>query len=119
MRARSYFRALGLVFVTLLAVAFASDMSVRAAEQVYEVQRQIGKAGAGTSLCAPSSSEHDHKRSCSLCHLISSCDLPPSAGLLLIEIERDLIARVILPQMRRDAARPRDPATPARGPPAC
>lgn len=112
------FRLLGLVFVTLLTVAFATGTAVRAAPSVSEVQLEAYQLSGGllADLCKDKDSDHAHMASCSLCHLVAGSDLP-DVSLLLIQIERALVATVILPQIRRAEARPYDPATPTRGPP--
>ncbi|WP_136686037.1 hypothetical protein [Falsirhodobacter xinxiangensis] len=118
MRDLAPLRLLGLVFVTLLAVAFATGTAVRAAPSVSEVQLEAYQLQGGllADLCNEKSPDHAHMAGCSLCHLVAGCDLP-DATLSLVEIDRKLIAAVILPQIERAAAHPRDPATPTRGPP--
>lgn len=119
MHALAPLRLLGLVFVTLLLVAFSTSTAVRAAPSVSELRLEAYQLQGGllSDLCNDTSSDHAHKPSCSLCHLITGSDLPDN-GLSLVEIERKLVAAIILPQTRRAEAHPRDPAVPPRGPPA-
>lgn len=118
MRDLAPLRLLGLVFVTLLAVAFATGTAVRAAPTLTEVRLEAYQLQGGlvADLCNEKSPDHAHLASCSLCHLVAGSDLP-DIGLPLIEIERKLVATLILPQVQRAATQPRDPATPTRGPP--
>lgn len=116
---RLLLRVSGLVMMALLALAFATATVARAAPTATEVRLEAFQLAGGVAddLCNTKDSDHPHLYSCSLCHLISSGDLP-EAMLSLTGIEQLVVATVILPQLRRAAARPRDPATPPRGPPA-
>lgn len=118
MRDTALLRLLGLVFVTVLAVAFATGTAVRAAPTVSEVRLEVYQLQGGvlTDLCNDMSPDHAHMASCSLCHLVAGSDLP-DIGLSLAEIEGAFVATIILPQIRRAAWHPRNPATPTRGPP--
>lgn len=108
----------GLLLLILLALAFASGAAGRAVPTVAEARLQAFELSGGVlaDLCHAGQPERPHVASCSLCHLVAAGDLPDTP-LKLVEIERRLLAAVILPQIRRGEARPRDPATPTRGPP--
>lgn len=112
------FRMAGLALLTLLAVAFATGTALHAAPNLNEARLEAYQLAGGSldDLCGEDGADHAHIASCSLCHLVSSSDLPQTVHSLTL-IERRLVATVILPQLRRAAARPRDPATPPRGPP--
>lgn len=111
-------RVLGLAFLTLLTLAFASGSFARAApqasERTLEVLQLMGMDVG--DLCDEDSPQHVHLAECSLCHLVAGADLP-DAALTLIEVDRRIVATIVLPRMDRAAAHPRDPATPPRGPP--
>lgn len=112
------FRLLGLIFVTLLAVAFITGTAARAAPSVSEVRLEFYQLQGGVlaDLCDETSADPGHLAHCSLCHLVAGSTIPDT-GLPLVEIERKLVDAVILPQIRRAEARLRDPAIPPRGPP--
>ncbi|MDH2327405.1 hypothetical protein QCN27_11055 [Cereibacter sp. SYSU M97828] len=118
MREHLSLRVLGLTFLTLLAIAFASGSYARSApaasEQKLEMLQLMGMSV--DDLCDEDGRQHAHLAECSLCHLVAGTNLP-DAGLTLIELDRRIVAALVLPQMDRAAARPRDPATPPRGPP--
>lgn len=118
MRDRLSLRTLGLALMTLLALAFASGSYARAAPTLADVKLDayILSGGSALDLCRQADGDHAHLAECALCHLVAASNLP-EAGLSLIRIDARMMATVILPQIRRAAARPRDPATPPRGPP--
>ncbi|MCJ8140018.1 hypothetical protein [Falsirhodobacter halotolerans] len=117
MRAFAAFRILGLVAVTLLTVAFATGTVGRAAPSVTDMYLSAYQLQGGllSDLCHDTP-DHAHEAGCSLCHLVAASNLP-DVNLPLIRAERARVAAIILPQIRRAAARPHDPATPTRGPP--
>lgn len=118
MRSLAPFRFLGLIFVTLLTVAFAAGTAARAAPSVSEVRLELYQLQGGllADLCDETLSDPAHLAHCSLCHLVAGSTVPDTS-LPLVEIERKLVDAVILPQVRRAKARLRDPAIPPRGPP--
>lgn len=118
MRDLASLRHFGIVFVTLLTVAFATGTAARSAPTVSETRLEAYQLQGGllSDLCNEMSSDHAHIVSCSLCHLVAGSDLPQTAH-VLVEIERKLFSSVILPQIQRAALQLRDPATPPRGPP--
>ena len=118
MRLLAPLRALGLVLLALTAVAFATGTAVRAAPSLSELRLDAYQlaGGALADLCNDQGPDHAHMASCALCHLVAGSDLPPG-GLALTEIERSYVTAHLLPQVRRAAARARDPAIPPRGPP--
>lgn len=118
MRALALFRRLGMVLATLLAVAFATETAARTAPSVsdrgLEVYQLLG--GLVSDLCNTTGTDAAHTPDCSLCHLLTGGDWPghhPS----FVRSERARVLRLVLPQIRRARAHPRDPAIPPRGPP--
>ena len=118
MRAMVPLRLLGLVLVALMTVAFASGTAARAAPTANDMRLNAYQLAGGllSDLCHDHAPDHAHMESCALCHLVSGADLPPHRP-PTAALERRLVATVILPQIRRAEARPRDPTTPTRGPP--
>lgn len=116
MRHLGKYRIGGLVGVLLLTFAFAIGGAVRPSASVAEA-RLDALALAGFSLDDLCNDQTSHDARCSLCNLLSGGDLPSLTG-ILISLDRQLVASVILPDMQRAALRPRDPAVPLRGPPA-
>lgn len=112
-------RILGLVMMTLLAVAFATGTAVRAAPSVTEIRLEAFQLAGGVveELCNVKGPDHAHIASCALCDLIAASHMP-DACIPMMALERQVVATVILPQVERAAARARDPAIPPRGPPA-
>lgn len=111
-------RLLGLVLVTLLAIAFATGTAVRAAPTASEVRLEAFQllGGLPDDLCNDSAPDHAHTASCALCHLVAGAALPdPGAFPAGVTLARAF--SVTLPQIRRAPTGPRNPATPTRGPP--
>lgn len=109
---------LGLIVVTLLTVAFATGTALRASPSVVQVRLEAYQLSGGllSDLCDDHAQGHAQMANCWLCHLIAGCDLPANR-LTRIDIERQLIATVVLPQLLRVRHLPHDPAAPTRGPP--
>lgn len=118
MRDVMHLRFLGLIMVTLLAVAFSTGTAMRIAPTASEARLEAYQLAGGllADLCNEKSPDHAHMTQCALCNLVAGSDLPDTR-LSLVAIERLVVGTVILPQIQRAAASPRDPATPTRGPP--
>ncbi|WP_295045207.1 DUF2946 family protein [uncultured Paracoccus sp.] len=67
-------------------------------------------------LCADHGTTRDHDGHCPLCTLTGVAGLPPVMA-FAVDAEQRILARIVLPQIRRAAGHARDPAVPKRGPP--
>lgn len=118
MRALALIKALRVVLVALIAMAFAVDSHARTApteaELWYDAYLLAGNAPEW--LCADSGTDHADAPGCALCHLVAHADLPAPSLRLALTRSR-LVATVIQPRACPVRTRARDPATPTRGPP--
>ncbi|WP_265502161.1 hypothetical protein [Paracoccus beibuensis] len=112
-------RMLCLLVLAMVGVAFASATAVRGVPSAGEVRLEafLLSGGSVADLCRHDQDGHEQVLHCALCHLVAGTDLP-SADPPPIAIERRVLASIILPQVRRAGLRPKNPATPLRGPPA-
>lgn len=118
MRAFESLPVLRLVMALLLALAFAGAGFARAAPSIAEARLDaLMLAGFDKAdLCRDAAEGHAHLAECSLCNLVSNSTFPDGT-LSLLDMERRLVASILLPQIRRAALHRHDPAIPPRGPP--
>lgn len=103
-------------FIVLLAVVLAgvtarplpSEMDLR-------LDAWLMAGGSPDELCGDHGADHKGGH-CPLCTLAAPTGLPPVTAHLL-DAEQRILARIVLPPIRRAAGHARDPATPKRGPP--
>lgn len=117
MRIIAPLRAFGWTLLVLLSLAFGTA-TVGSAMPDATTARLEAAALSGllvADLCGDTGEGgHKHAARCSLCHLVAPAAL---AEMPVVASELRHVMRVVAPRIRRDAARPRDPATPTRGPP--
>lgn len=106
-----------LAFIGLLILAFAAGMTARPVPSEMDLRLEAWTMAGGSldDLCGDHGADHRGNH-CPLCNLAAPIGLPPVAASLL-DAERRILARVVLPQIRRAAGHARDPAVPKRGPP--
>lgn len=108
-----------LALVGLLVFALATGFAARPVPSEMDL-RLDGWVMAGLSadeLCGDGGTDGHSKGHCPLCTLAGATGLPP-VDAPLMNAEQRILARIVLPQMRRAAGHARDPAVPKRGPPA-
>lgn len=113
-------RLFGMAFLALLTLALAAGLSARPLPTEMDLRLQAW-AMAGVSLDEILCEDHGdgnrgHGGHCPLCNLPAPSGLPVVAPSLL-DAEQRILARIVLPQIRRAAGHARDPALPKRGPP--
>jgi hypothetical protein len=110
---------IGLAFMGLLALALATGFAARPVPSEMELRLDAWlMAGLPLDdLCSDHGIDGHDKDHCPLCNLTAPSGLPPFAS-PLIDADQRIMARIVLPQMRRAAGHARDPAVPKRGPPA-
>ncbi len=106
-----------LAFIGLLIVALATGMVARPAPSEMDLRLEAWTMAGGSpgDLCADHGTDHKGGH-CLLCNLTGPTGLP-SVTAHLRDAERRILARIVLPQIRRAAGHARDPALPKRGPP--
>lgn len=107
-----------LAFLGLLVLALATGMTARpvptAMDQQWDAWAMAGLSS--DALCGDHGDDRHGDGHCPLCTLTGAAH-PPSRGMFARSVERRLLARRVLPQVRRAVGRARDPALPKRGPP--
>lgn len=106
-----------LAFVGLLILALATGMAARPVPSEMELRLEAWSLAGGSpdDLCGGHGADHGGGH-CPLCNLAAPTGLPPVTAHLL-DAEQRILARIVLPQIRRAEGRARDPAIPKRGPP--
>lgn len=107
-----------LAVIGLILAVLAAGFGARPVPTDMELRLE-GWLAAGLSmdeLCADHGATTDHKAHCPLCTLGGAPGLPPMSA-NPVDAEQRILARIVLPQMRRAAGHARDPAVPKRGPP--
>ena len=122
MRRKRSPRILGLAFLALLALAMATGMTARPVPTEMDLRLQawvMAGVGLEDSLCEDHGAGHgDHGDGhCPLCNLTAPTGLHEVTA-SLTDADQQIMARIVLPQIRRAEGRARDPAIPKRGPPA-
>ncbi|WP_207099881.1 hypothetical protein [Paracoccus shandongensis] len=107
-----------LAFIGLLILALVAGMAARAVPSEMELRLQAWVMAGGSldDLCGDHGAGHKDGH-CPLCTLAAPTGLPPVTPSLR-DADRRILARIVLPQMRRAMGHARDPAVPKRGPPA-
>ncbi|MBK4214553.1 hypothetical protein JJJ17_01295 [Paracoccus caeni] len=108
----------GTFLIAVLALAFATGMHARPLPTEMETRLEASLL-AGFSIndfCLSDKDSHEKSTHCSLCYLITASHLP-RIDRLEINAEQRVFATIVLPQIQRAAAHPRDPTTSKRGPP--
>lgn len=105
------------VFIGLLIVFLAAGMTARPvlSEMDLRLEAWAMAGGSPDDLCGDHGTDHKDGH-CPLCNLAAPSGLPPVTPTLM-DAEQRILARIVLPQMRRAAGHARDPAIPKRGPP--
>ncbi len=122
MRRKRSPRILGLAFLAMLVLALATGMTARPAPTEMDLRLQAW-AMAGVSLDDILCEDHgagDQGHGdghCPLCNLTAPTALR-EVTTSLTDADQRILARIVLPQIRRAEGRARDPAIPKRGPPA-
>lgn len=107
-----------LAAIGLMIAVLAAGLGARPVPSEMELRLEAW-AMAGLSmedLCADHGTTGAHKAHCPLCTLGGTPGLPPVTADLR-DAEQRILARIVLPQIRRAAGHARDPAVPKRGPP--
>ena len=109
---------IGAFLIAVLSVAFATGTHSRPVLSAMDARLEayLMTGGSMADLCLDGQDSHQKSSHCSLCYLVASSTLP-RLDRLEIRLEQRIAATIILPQIRRAAANPRDPTTPKRGPP--
>lgn len=106
-----------LAFIGLLILALAAGMAARPVPSEMELRLEAWAMAGGSpdDLCGDHGADHRGGH-CPLCNLAAPTGLPPLTAHLR-DVEQRILARIVLPQIRRAAGHARDPAVPKRGPP--
>ena len=106
-----------LAFIGLLILALATGMAARPvpSEMDLRLDAWVMAGGSLDDLCGDHGTGHKDGH-CPLCNLAAPTGLPP-VTLSLRDADQRILARIVLPQMRRALGHARDPAIPKRGPP--
>ncbi|MTE00163.1 hypothetical protein GIY56_07680 [Paracoccus sp. YIM 132242] len=106
-----------LAFIGLLILALATGMAARPvpSEMDLRLESWVMAGGSLDDLCGDHGGD-GHKAHCPLCSLGETTGLPTVAPSLR-DADQRILARIVLPQLRRAAGHARDPAIPKRGPP--
>ncbi len=107
-----------LAFIGLLILALAAGMGARPVPSGMDLRLQswVMAGGSLDDLCGDHGAGHKDGH-CPLCNLAAPTGLPPVTP-SLHDADQRILARIVLPQMRRAMGHARDPANPKRGPPA-
>ncbi|MEI4487745.1 hypothetical protein V8J36_16255 [Frigidibacter sp. MR17.14] len=111
-------RALGLVLVALLTLAFGAAGHAHHVPEAADLRLQayVLAGGSVADLCDDSATTHAKAAGCPVCHLIGAAVVPQPLGTPQ-DIELRHVATLVAPRVARAEGRARDPAIPPRGPP--
>ncbi|MCZ0960100.1 hypothetical protein [Paracoccus benzoatiresistens] len=122
MRRKRSPRILGLAFLALTVLALATGLSASPVPTEMDLRLQawvLSGVSLDDILCEDHGAGHlgHGDGHCPLCNLTAPPGLPAVAP-SLTDADQRILARIVLPQIRRAEGRARDPALPKRGPPA-
>lgn len=108
-----------LAFIGLMVLALATGFAARPvpSEMDLRLDAWVMAGLSADDLCGDHGIDGHSKGHCPLCTLAGATGLPPVTA-SLTDVEQRILARIVLPQLRRAAGHARDPAVPKRGPPA-
>lgn len=110
--------SLVLAIIGLLAVVLATGPAVRPVPTDMDLRLEgwLLSGGSTQGLCGDRDTGGGGDGHCPMCTLTALAG-PPPVPVSLVDIDQRILARIVLPQMRRAVAHARDPALPNRGPP--